>query len=40
MHILRVCKKYGYGLDYLHYLFHSLITSLFTDGISVKGTAT
>ena len=40
MHILRVCKKYGYSLDYLHYLFHGLITSLFTYGISVWGTAT
>ena len=40
MHILRVCKKYGYSLDYLHYLFHSLIISLFTYGISVWGTAT
>ena len=28
MHILRVCKKYGYSLDYLYYLFHSLIISL------------
>ena len=35
MHILRVCKKYGYSLDYLHYLFHSLIISLFIYGISV-----
>ena len=40
MHILRVCKKYGYSLDYLHYLFHRLIISLFTYGISVWGTAT
>ena len=40
MHILRVCKKYGYSLDYLYYLFHSLIISLFTYGISVWGTAT
>ena len=38
--MLGVYKKYGYGLDYLHYLFHSLITSLFTYGISVSGTAT
>ena len=39
MHILRVCKKNGYSLDYLHYLFHSLIISLFAYGISVWGTA-
>ena len=40
MHILRVCKKYGYSLDYLQYLLHSLIISLFTYGISVWSTAT
>ena len=40
MHILRVCKKYGYSLNYIHYFFHSLIASLFTYGFSVWGTAT
>ena len=35
-----VCKKYGCSLDYLHYLFHSLIKSPFTYGISVLGTVT
>ena len=30
MHILRVCKKYGYSLDSLHHLFHSLIIPAFT----------
>ena len=33
MHILRVCKKYGYVLDSLHHLFHSLIIPIFTYGI-------
>ena len=35
MYILRVCKKYGYSLDSLHHLFHSLIIPIFTYGISV-----
>ena len=35
-----VCKRYGCSLDYLHYLFHSLIKSPFTYGISVLGTVT
>ena len=39
MHILRVCKKYGYSLDSLHHFFHSLIIPLFTHGISVCGAA-
>ena len=39
MHILRVCKKYGYSLNSLHHLFHSLIISLFPYGISVWGVA-
>ena len=39
MHILRVCKKYGYSLDSLHHLFPSLIISLFTYGIWVWGVA-
>ena len=37
MHILRVCKKYGYSLDSLHHLFHGLIIPIFTYGISVWG---
>ena len=39
MHILQVCKKYGYSLGFLHHLFHSLIIPLFTYGISVQGVA-
>ena len=35
IHILQVCKKYGYSLD----LFHGLIIPLPTYGISVWGTA-
>ena len=30
MHILRVCKKYGYSLDSPHHFFHSLIIPIFT----------
>ena len=37
--ILQVCKKYGYSLDCLHHLFHSLIILIFTYGISVWGVA-
>ena len=37
MHILQVCKKCGYGLDSLHHLFHSLIITILTYGISVWG---
>ena len=40
MYILRVCKKYGYSLDSLHHLFHSLIIPIFTYGISVWDVAT
>ena len=39
MHILRVFKKYGYSLDSLNYLFHSLIIPLFAYGILVWGVA-
>lgn len=39
MHILRLCKKYGYSLDSLHHLFHSLIIPLFIYGILVWGVA-
>ena len=39
MYILRVCKKYGYSRDCLHYLFQSLIMSLFKYAISVWGCA-
>ena len=35
MHILRVCKKYGYSLDSLHHIFYSLIILIFSYGISV-----
>ena len=35
IYYLPVCKKYGYSLDSLHHLFHSLIIPLFTYGISV-----
>ena len=34
-----MCKKYGYSLDSLHHLFHSLIIPLFTYGILVWGVA-
>ena len=39
MHILRVCKKPGYSLDFLQHLFHSLIIPIFTYGISVWSAA-
>ena len=39
MHVLRMCKKYGYSLDSLDHLFHSLIIPLFTYGILVWGVA-
>ena len=35
IHILRVCKKPGYSLDFLQHLFHGLIIPIFTYGISV-----
>ena len=41
----RVCtyyecaRKYGYGLDSLHHLFHNLIIPIFTYGISVWSVA-
>ena len=34
-----MCTKYGYSLDSLQHLFHSLIIPLFTYGISVWGVA-
>ena len=39
MHILRVCKSNGYSVFDLHYLFNSLIMSLFTYCIRVWGVA-
>ena len=39
IHILRVCKKYGFSIDSLQHLFHSLIIPLFTYGISVWSVA-
>ena len=39
VHILRVCKRYGYNGDMFHYLFHSLIMSLFTYAVSEWGCA-
>ena len=39
IHVLRMCKKYGYSLDSLDHLFHSLIIPLFTYGILVWGVA-
>ena len=39
LHILRLCKTYGYSLDPLPHLFHSLIIPIFTYGISVWGVA-
>ena len=35
--ILRVRKRYSYNGDMPHYLFHSLITSLLTYAVSVRG---
>ena len=37
--VLRLSKKYGYSLDSLYHLFHSLIIPLFAYGISVWGVA-
>ena len=39
MHILRVCKRNGYSVSDLDYLFNSLIMSLFTYCIRVWGVA-
>ena len=39
VYTLRVSKKYGYSLDSLDHLFHSLIIPLFTYGILVWGVA-
>ena len=35
LHILRICKYYGYTLEELTILFHSLIMSVFTCAIEV-----
>ena len=35
LHILRICKYYGYTLEELTILFHSLIMSVFTYAIEV-----
>ena len=39
MHILRVCKRNGYSVSDLDYLFNCLIMSLFTYSIRVWGVA-
>jgi len=39
LYILRVCKYYGYSKDELHFLFNSLILSIFYYGIEVWGCA-
>ena len=45
IHVRCICtyyecaRKYGYSLDSLHHLFHSLIIHIFTYGISVWGVA-
>ena len=39
MHILRVCKRNGYSVSDLDYLFNCLIMSLFTYCIRVWGVA-
>ena len=39
MHILRVCKRNGYSVSDLDYLFNCLIMSLFTYCITVRGVA-
>ena len=35
LHILHVCKYYGFSVDYLDLLFKSLILSIFTYAIEV-----
>ena len=39
LYILRVCKHYGFSVDYLDLLFKSLILSIFTYAIEVWGGA-
>ena len=39
MYILRICKKFGYSRENLHYLFNTLIMSLFKYALPVWGSA-
>ena len=39
MHILRICRSYGYSKKQLTILFDALIMSLFAYGIEVWGSA-
>ena len=39
MYILRICKKFGYSQENLHYLFNTLIMSLFKYALPVWGCA-
>jgi hypothetical protein len=39
LYILRVCKYYGFSVDYLDLLFQCLILSIFTYAIEVWGCA-
>ena len=39
MYILRICKKFGYSRENLHYLFNTLIMSLFKCVLPVWGCA-
>ena len=39
LYILRVCKYYGFSVDYLDLLFKSLILSIFTYALEVWGGA-
>ena len=39
MYILRICKKFGYNHENLHYLFNTLIMSLFKYALPVWGCA-
>ena len=39
MHIMRICRSYGYSKEQLTYLFDTLIMSIFIYGIEVWGSA-
>ena len=39
LYILRICKKFGYSQENLHYLFNTLIMSLFKYALPVWGCA-
>ena len=39
LYIIRICKYYGYSIENLDLLFQSLILSIFTYAIEVRGCA-